>query len=141
MSPAGIALFLECHSRLCQITNELLPYGQTLFSALFHLRHVEAVLIIDDLATLKSSGLLGTRACFVGAPNLLVELAREIIDRIREEVPGSHPAIIAGRLYLVALKRFRIAQTEEVLGAYQSMLNEAGAALKMSKTQRSLRKC
>jgi hypothetical protein len=127
MSPAGITLSQECHSRLCLLTNELLPYGQTLFSALFHLRDTDAVLIVDDLATLKRAGLLGPRACFVGAPVMLAELIRETVARIKQEVPENRHSIIAHQLCLVALKRFRTAQTDEVLAAYQTMLDEAGA--------------
>lgn len=136
MSPAGVELFLDCHYRLCRLTHQLLPYGQTLFAAVMHLSRLDAVLIMDELATLKESGLAGTRTCFVGAPCHLVEVVARISTRIAHELPGNRRSIMASQLFLVALKRFRLAAPDEMLGAYQRMVEEAGSALKIPKDMR-----
>ncbi|KFD26751.1 hypothetical protein IH86_18600 [Sphingobium yanoikuyae] len=138
MSTTGVELFLDCHYRLCRLANELLPYGQTLFSALVHLRHVAPAMILDDLVTLKDSGLMGGRQCFVGAPTLLTQIVEEIVENITLNFPESRRSIMATQVFLVALKRFRLAASDDITLCYRQMLTEGGAAIKISKGQRKL---
>jgi len=137
MSPAGVEMFLDCHYRLCRLTNEMLPYGQTLFSALLYLSRLEAVLIMDDLETLKPSGLTGSKPCFVGAPSRLVDVVSRIVSRIGAELPENSRSIMASQLFIVALKRFRIAASDDVLQSYYSMIDEAGNAMKIPRGKRA----
>lgn len=138
LSAAGVELFLECHHRLCQQTNELLPYGQTLHSALFHLSRLDGLLILDDLATLKVAGLLGDKPCFVGAPMVLAEKASGIASRIGEEVPSNRKPIVITKLFVVALKRFRLASPDDVLAAYVDMVQEVGDVIKIPGRRKAL---
>jgi hypothetical protein len=131
LSPSGVELFLDCHYRLCQQTNELLPYGQTLFCALLHLRHIPAVRILDDLLTIKESGLLGEKACFVGAPSQMAKLASTIAERICRDAPGNRRPIIAWKLFMIALKQFRLAHPEDLRASYEDMVREAGDLIKL----------
>lgn len=136
MSPAGVEMFLDCHYRLCRLTNEMLPYGQTLFSALLYLSRLEAVLIMDDLETLKPSGLTGSKSCFVGAPSRLVDVVSRIVSKIGAELPGNRRSVMASHLFIVALKRFRTAASDDVLQSYYSMIDEAGDATKIPRSKR-----
>jgi hypothetical protein len=128
MSPVGIDLFLDCHYRLCQQTNELLPYGQTLYCAMLHLRRVDPIYILDDLATLGRTGLGGSRMCFVGAPLRLQDVLSRTCERID---PGSRVGHRASKLFLVALKRFRLAVPADLMRAYEDMIDEAGEVIKI----------
>lgn len=138
MSPAGVELFLDCHYRLCRLTHQLLPYGQTLFSAMMHLSHLDVVLIMDDLATLKTSGLAGRRSCFVGAPSCLVNIVSRISTNIARQLPDNPRPVMASQLFIVALRRFRTAASEEVLHSYELMIEEAGDVLKIPKDWRGV---
>jgi len=137
LSSSGVELFLDCHHRLCQQTNELLPYGQTLYCALIHLTGVESVRILDDLLTLKFSGHTGKRSCFVGAPSKLADMATSLATRIALDVPSNRQAIMTVRLFVVALKRFRVAAPDEVLACYGAMIEDAGELIKLPRRLRS----
>lgn len=131
LSASGVELFLDCHHRLCQQMSELLPYGQTLYCALLHLSRIDSVLILDDLQTLKRSGLSGPDAYFVGAPGSLVDVAARISARIGSDVPANQRPIVTGHLFVVALKRFRQAIPDELRACYHAMVAEAGEAIKI----------
>lgn len=139
LSPAGVELFLDCHCRLGHLVKELLPFGNTLYCALLHLDHVDIRLIADDLKTLKESGLNGDRVCFVGAPLSLTDVTSRIADRLGSAAQRRGPAALNSRLFIVALKQFRLAPAEAILAAYDTMLLEAGEYLKVGKTLRSRR--
>lgn len=138
LSPAGVELFAECHFRLCQLTNELLPYGQTLFAAAIHLRQLNPLFIADDLATLHRSGLVGSRECFVGAPNALAEIINAAAAQVAEQCSDHGRSVSLTHLFVIALKRFRAATSAEVMHSYRQMIAEAGTSLKISRTQRAL---
>lgn len=133
MSPAGIDLFLDCHYRLCQQTNELLPYGQTLYCAMLYLSRVDTIYILDDLSTLDRAGLGGSRMCFVGAPLRLLDVLTRTCERID---PGSRVGHRATKLFLVALKRFRLAAPTDLMRAYEDMIDEAGEVIKVPARRR-----
>jgi hypothetical protein len=139
LSPAGVELFLDCHCRLGHLVNELLPSGNTLYCALLYLESVDIRIIADDLKTLKESGLGGDRICFVGAPLSLADVISRITGRLGQAGQTRGPAALASRLFIVALKRFRLAPSEAILAAYDEMLAEAGEYLKIGKTLRSRR--
>lgn len=139
LSPAGVELFLDCHCRIGHLVKELLPFGNTLYCALLHLDHVDTQLIADDLKTLKESGLDGDRVCFVGAPLSLTEVTSRIADRLGTAAQRRGPAALNSRLFIVALKQFRLASSEAVLAAYDEMLAHAGDSLKTGRTLRSRR--
>lgn len=139
LSPAGVELFLDCHCRLGHLVNELLPYGNTLYCALIHLRGVDSRLIADDLRILKDSGLDGTRVCFVGAPLSLSEATSHIADRLGTSVQRRGPAALNARLFIVALKQFRLASPDDIMKAYDEMLDEAGDCLKIGKALKARR--
>ncbi|WP_066556771.1 hypothetical protein [Sphingobium sp. TKS] len=140
MSPAGVELFLDCHHRLCRLTHQLLPYGQTLFAAMMHLSRLDAVLIMDDLATFKASGLAGRRNCFVGAPSCLMDVVSRISTSIAEQLPDNRRPIMTSRLFIVALRRFRAADSDDLLRSYELMVEEAGPMLKIPKDWRDIRR-
>lgn len=137
LSPAGVELFLDCHCRLGHLVKELLPFGNTLYCALIYLDRVDTRLIADDLKTLKDSGLNGDRVCFVGAPLSLTDVTSRIAERLGPAIQRRGPAALNSRLFIVALKQFRLAPPEAILIAYDEMLCQAGACLKIGKTLRS----
>lgn len=139
LSPAGVELFLDCHCRLGHLVNELLPFGNTLYCALLHLDRVDIQHIADDLKTLKDSGLDGDRVCFVGAPLSLTDVTSRIAERLGQQAQKRGPAALSSRLFIVALKQFRLASADAVLSAYDEMLSQAGDYLKIGKTLRSRR--
>ncbi|MFZ5700663.1 MAG: hypothetical protein ACOY4P_04850 [Pseudomonadota bacterium] len=136
LSPAGVELFLDCHCRLGHLVNELLPFGNTLYCALLHLECVDTRIIADDLKTLKESGLAGDRVCFVGAPLSLTETTSRLADRLGPAAQRRGPAALNSRLFIVALKQFRLASPEAIMTAYDEMLVQAGDCLKVGKTLR-----
>lgn len=136
LSPAGVELFLDCHCRLGHLVNELLPFGNTLYCALLHLERVDTRIIADDLKTLKESGLAGDRVCFVGAPLSLTETTSRLADRLGPAAQRRGPAALNSRLFIVALKQFRLASPEAIMTAYDEMLVQAGDCLKVGKTLR-----
>jgi hypothetical protein len=139
LSPAGVELFLDCHCRLGHLVKELLPFGNTLYCALIYLDHVDTRMIVDDLKTLKESGLVGDRVCFVGAPVAMADITRRIIERLGPEVRQRGAAALNSRLFIVALKQFRLAQADAIIHAYGEMLGQAGIYLKVGRTLRSRR--
>lgn len=139
LSPAGVELFLDCHCRLGHLVNELLPFGNTLYCALLHLERVDLQHIADDLKTLKDSGLDGERVCFVGAPLSLTDVTSRIAERLGQQTLKRGPAALNSRLFIVALKQFRLASADAILSAYDELLAQAGDYLKIGKTLRSRR--
>ena len=139
LSPAGVELFLDCHCRLGHLVNELLPFGNTLYCALLHLERVDTRIIADDLKTLKESGLAGDRVCFVGAPLSLTESTSRLAERLGPAAQRRGPAALNSRLFIVALKQFRLASPEAIITAYDEMLIQAGDCLKVGKTLRARR--
>lgn len=139
LSPAGIELFLDCHCRLGHLVKELLPFGNTLYCALLHLDRVDPRLISDDLKTLKESGLNGDHVRFVGAPVSLSEVTSRIATRLGPASQRRGPAALNSRLFLVALKQFRLASSEAIMAAYDEMLEQAGDSLKIGKSLRTRR--
>jgi hypothetical protein len=139
LSPAGVELFLDCHCRLGHLVNELLPFGNTLYCALLHLEHVDTRIVADDLKTLKESGLAGDRVCFVGAPLSMTEATSRMAERLGPEAQRRGPAALNSRLFIVALKQFRLASPEAIMKAYDEMLGQAGDCLKVGKTLRARR--
>ena len=139
LSPAGVELFLDCHCRLGHLVKELLPFGNTLYCALLYLDHVDVQLIADDLKTLRDSGLNGDRVCFVGAPLSLTDVTSRVAARLGPASQRRGPTALNSRLFIVALKQFRLAPSEAILGAYDEMLSQAGDYLKIGKTLRSRR--
>jgi hypothetical protein len=137
LSPAGVELFLDCHCRLGHLVNELLPFGNTLYCALLHLELVDVQLIADDLVTLKDSGLDGDRVCFVGAPLSLTDLTSRIAVKLGQQAHKRGPAALNSRLFIVALKQFRLASADAVTNAYEEMLAQAGGNMKIGKSLRS----
>jgi hypothetical protein len=137
LSPAGVELFLDCHYRLGHLVNHLLPFGNTLYCALLHLERVDIRRIADDLKTLKESGLTGEKVCFVGAPLSLANATSRIADRLGASAQTRGPAALNSRLFIVALKQFRLASSDEILSAYDEMLAQAGVCLKIGKILRS----
>ena len=136
LSPAGVDLFLDCHCRLGHLVNELLPFGNTLYCALIHLKHVDPRIVADDLKTLKESGLEGPRVCFVGAPLTMAEVTSRITAQLGGAIQKRGPAALNSRLFIVALKRFRLASPEAIMKAYDEMLLQAGDSLKVGKALR-----
>lgn len=132
LSSAGMELFLDCHHRLGCLVSEMLPFGTTLYCALLYLDQIDVALIIDDLRTLPRLGLVGEREHFVGAPCSLADALRRIVERVESD-PADAPAALGTRLFVVALKRFRLAPTDAVLEAYGGMLSEAGDVLKIAR--------
>lgn len=139
LSPAGVELFLDCHCRLGHLVNELLPFGNTLYCALLHLDHADIQTVADDLKTLKESGLIGTRVCFVGAPLSLTDVTSRISTRLGHQGKQRGPAALNSRLFVVALKQFRLASADVITSVYDDMLTQAGGNLKIGKTLRSRR--
>lgn len=139
LSPAGVELFLDCHCRLGHLVNELLPFGNTLYCALLNLERIDTQIIADDLKTLKESGLAGDRVCFVGAPLSLTESTSRLADRLGPAAQRRGPAALNSRLFIVALKQFRLASPEAIMNAYDEMLRQAGDSLKVGKTLRARR--
>jgi hypothetical protein len=133
LSPAGVELFLDCHYRLGRLVNELLPYGNTLYCALLHLDGLEPQAIADDLRLLKESGLLGDKVCFAGAPMSLTEVTARIVERLGPDAQRRGPAAMNARVFIVALKQFRLAPAEAILTAYDAMLAATGSRLKLGK--------
>ena len=137
LSPAGVELFLDCHCRLGHLVNELLPFGNTLYCALLLLERIDIHLVGDDLKTLKESGLDGPRVCFVGAPLSMTDVTSRIADRLGPVAQKRGPAALNSRLFIVALKQFRLASPDAIMTAYDEMLVQAGDYLKIGKTLRS----
>jgi hypothetical protein len=104
--------------------------------ALLHLECVDTRIIADDLKTLKESGLAGDRVCFVGAPLSLTETTSRLADRLGPAAQRRGPAALNSRLFIVALKQFRLASPEAIMTAYDEMLVQAGDCLKVGKTLR-----
>ncbi|MFM5929812.1 MAG: hypothetical protein ACKOPQ_02780 [Novosphingobium sp.] len=132
-------LFLDCHGRLGHLVKELLPYGNTLYCALLSLARADTQLIADDLKTLKESGLDGDRVCFVGAPLAMAKVTASIAERLDASVRKRGPAALNSRLFIVALKQFRLASPEAIMAAYDEMLQLAGDSLKIGKALRARR--
>lgn len=139
LSPAGVELFLDCHCRLGHLVKELLPYGNTLYCALLLLQRTNIQLIADDLKTLKESGLDGDRVCFVGAPLAMASITQGIVERLDGTVRRRGPAALNSRLFIIALKQFRLASPEAIMSAYDEMLSLAGDSLKIGKALRARR--
>lgn len=137
LSPAGVELFLDCHCRLGHLVNELLPFGNTLYCALLHLDRADTQTIADDLTTLKDSGLYGDKVCFVGAPLSLTDVTSRIAERLGQQRNKRGPAALSSRLFIVALKQFRLTTADAITAAYDEMLAQAGGNLKIGKTLRS----
>lgn len=136
LSPAGVELFLDCHCRLGHLVKELLPYGNTLYCALIFLARADIQLIADDLKTLKESGLDGDRVCFVGAPLTMAKVTDAIADRLDTSARRRGPTALNSRLFIIALKQFRLASPEAIMSAYDEMLSLAGDSLKIGKALR-----
>lgn len=136
LSSAGIELFLDCQHRLGCLVSEMLPFGTTLYCALHYLDRIDVALIVDDLQTLPHLGLSGDRDHFVGAPSSLAHVLHRIIERVESAPARPRNAALGTRIFIVALKRFRVAPTDAVLEAFDAMLGEAGDTLKIARAAR-----
>ena len=74
-----------------------------------------------------------------GAPLSLTDVTSRIAERLGQQAQKRGPAALSSRLFIVALKQFRLASADAVTFAYDEMLTQAGDYLKIGKTLRSRR--
>ncbi|MGL1751830.1 hypothetical protein ACSTHE_00010, partial [Vibrio parahaemolyticus] len=60
-------------------------------------------------------------------------------DRLGTSVQRRGPAALNARLFIVALKQFRLASPDDIMKAYDEMLDEAGDCLKIGKALKARR--
>jgi hypothetical protein len=128
LSRRGIALLLECHSRLCNLVGDLLPYGMTLRVAVAMLERMAteellAELDCDELATFS-----GANTHFVGTSPRLAVLAAAQLDRLRAAGP-SGAVLQTGQLYVAALVAMRAAEARPLTPTYRILPPAHQAAL------------
>jgi hypothetical protein len=121
LSRRGIALLLECHSRLCNLVGDLLPYGLTLRVAVAMLDSMTtdelvAELDCDELATFS-----GGDTHFVGTSPHLATMASSQLDRVRA-AGMSQNALQTGTLYLAALSAMRAAEDRSLTSTYRVLI-------------------
>ncbi|MBV1686395.1 hypothetical protein KRR38_01585 [Novosphingobium sp. G106] len=129
LSREGIALFIECHCRLCHLVGDLLPYGTTLRVSVTMLEATP----LDELASELVSGELtafgGKEIRFVGTSPTLATLTAQLSDRAAaNSAIGSAPQ--TWRLFLAALSLMRIAEDAFVVRTYET-LRECDETLRM----------
>lgn len=120
LSPRGITLFLDCHTRLCGLVGDLLPYGATLRVAVALLERLPLEEVAAEITCGELDGFAGKDAHFVGAPLQLAAVASALADRVgRHHQVGSTPQ--NATIYLAALSAMREATDMEISQAYYSL--------------------
>lgn len=132
LSKKGIALFIECHGRLCHLVGDLLPYGATLRLAVTLLDRVEPGELAAELASRKLEAFAGKEIRFVGTSPSLAALTAELVTRVARSAGG--PAPQTWRLFLAAFTLMRTANDEAVVSTYRFLRESDEAAV----SQRSL---
>lgn len=116
LSPRGIALFIECHARLCRVAGDLLPYGLTLRLAVTLFGAMRAEEQADKIWCSDLALLAGNEIRFVGTSRDLAVLSADLIERLG--AAGVRAAPQTWRLYLAALLSMRSADDGSILNAY-----------------------
>jgi hypothetical protein len=115
----GIALFLDCHGRLCRLAGDLLSYGTTLRLSVTMLEAMPIGALVSELSGDALAGYAGKDIRFVGtSPSLAVQTA-QLRERVVADRPG--PAPQTWRLFLAALSAMRSAEDDAILEAYETM--------------------
>lgn len=131
LSADGIALFLDCHHRLCQIARDLLPYGTTLRVSVLMLEAMPAEELVSLLEGDKLVRFIGNQIRFVGTSPSLAEVTAQLVDR----------AVSTGRLaraprtwllFIAALSCMRAAQDAVVLRIYEPLAAKAAEGFEAS---------
>lgn len=122
LSPHGVDLFLACHYRLARLAREFIPYGMTLTVAVALLDRLGANDFAAELETVACDRLAGDLVRFVGCSTGLAEVVQRICERLAaSDQLGHSPAI--GRLYIVGLVAFGLAEDDELMAAYRSAVS------------------
>lgn len=127
-SSAGIALFIECHSRLCRLVGDLLPYGATLRVSVTMLDRVPLDEIAAELITGGLDHYAGKEIRFVGTSPQLATLTARLSERISatEAISAAPPT---WRLYLAALSLMRVTDDAILARTYHSLRESDEAML------------
>lgn len=126
LSRAGIALFIECHGRLCLLAGDLLPYGMTLRTAVTMLEAISIDELAAELASHELAGFAGDEIRFVGTSPSLAVLTADLAGRIAElGVIPAQPQ--TWRIYLAALSLMREASDARVVRTFDGLGRGDGA--------------
>lgn len=120
LSAKGIALFLDCHSRLCQLASDLLPYGTTLHVSVMMLEAMPAAELAFQLGNGELTSFTGNQIRFVGTSPSLATLTAQISDRAVSNDTLDRPPR-TWFLFLAALSCMRSADDALVLRTYERL--------------------
>jgi hypothetical protein len=121
LSRRGIALLLECHSRLCNLVGDLLPYGMTLRVAVALLDSMPIDELAAELGCEELATFSGGDTHFVGTSPDLAAMAASQLDRVR--AAGTIGAARqTGTLYLAALSAMRAAEDRILASTYRILI-------------------
>ncbi|MFZ2996348.1 MULTISPECIES: hypothetical protein [Sphingobium] len=112
MSECGLSLFLQCHSRFCTAAHDLLSYGNTLHAAVTLLAARDLDEMVADLADPDIARLSGTMQHYVGAPQELGSLAREIREKVSRA--GAMYAPPLSTVYVAAVSHMSVASERDM---------------------------
>jgi hypothetical protein len=120
LSGAGIALFLDCHNRLCHLVGDLLPYGTTLRVSVMMLDAMPAEDLVSLLDHDELASFTGSQIRFVGTSPRLAAVTAGLVDRAASKgVLAKAPT--TWLLFNAALSRMRLADNAAILRVYEEL--------------------
>jgi hypothetical protein len=120
LSDQGIALFLDCHSRLCRLAGDLLPYGATLRVAVTMLSEMPTAELVSEIACDELAAFMGKEVRFVGTSPSLAVLTAKLAQR----AAASHAISSAPQtwlIFLAALAFMRAAEDSPILRIHNDL--------------------
>jgi hypothetical protein len=120
LSERGIGLFLACHSRLCGLANDLLPYGTTLRVAVAMLERLTADELAAEVASDELGSFAGKETHFVGtSPDLALKTAALTKRASSSDLVGITPQ--SGAIFLAGLVCMRESEDVTISKAYEAL--------------------
>ena len=120
LSPVGIALFLDCHNRLCHLVGDLLPYGTTLRVSVMILEAMPTEELVSHLGEENLIAFIGSEIRFVGTSPDLAAVTAQLSDRaISSGALAKAPR--TWLLFIAALSCMRVADDAFVLRTYTGL--------------------
>lgn len=126
LSQRGIALFVECHGRLCRLVGDLLPYGTTLRLSVSLLAALSSEELVAEFDSGEIEVYAGREIRFVGTSPSLAVITVQVAERA--VAGGLTLAPQTWRVFLAALSCMTCADDGTVLAAYDR-LRASDAAL------------
>lgn len=120
LSPRGVTLFLECHTRLCLMICDFLAYGTTLQVAVALLERAPVDDMLADISAAEILELGGREIRYVGASHMLMERAVRIARRIEGSGRLSPPPQ-TWKIYIAALLHLRSSDDAAILRCLETV--------------------